>query len=79
MSEQIDNSNMNNDIEINDKMQLTLPAIQLKYAGRVLRAYVKLLGDRAAYRLEESLKVDLSLIKDAFVYIRNPNEELKTI
>jgi hypothetical protein len=48
----MDNSDMNNDIEINDKMQLTLPAIQLKYAGRVFRAYVKLLGDRAAYRVD---------------------------
>ena len=42
-------------------MQLTLPSIQLKNAGRLFRAYVKLLGEKAAYRVEESLKVDLQL------------------
>jgi hypothetical protein len=67
---------VNKDIEINDKMQLTLPDIQLRNAGRVFRAYVKLLGERAACRVEESLKVDLPLT-DALDNIRNPNKELE--
>ena len=66
---------VNKDIEITDKAQLTLPSIQLKYAGRVFRTYVKLLGEKAAYRVEESVKVDLSLIY-AFDYI-SQNRELQ--
>ncbi|MDQ6667513.1 MAG: hypothetical protein M3Y53_04705, partial [Thermoproteota archaeon] len=67
---------VNKDIEITDKMQFTLPDIQLKYAGRVFRAYVKLLGEKAAFRCEESLKVDLALM-DGFDHIRDPNKEVK--
>lgn len=63
---------VNKDIEITDKMQFTLPDIQLKYAGRVFRAYVKLLGEKAAYRCEESLKVDLNLM-DGIHYSRDPD------
>ena len=46
---------LNKDIEIDDNAQLTLPDIQLKYAGRVFRLYVKSLHDKAVYRSEESL------------------------
>jgi hypothetical protein len=67
---------VNKDIEINDKMQFTLPDIQLRYAGRLFRMYVKLLGERAACRAEESLKVDLFLT-DGLDYIRSPNKELE--
>jgi hypothetical protein len=67
---------VNKDVEISDKMQLTLPDIQLIYAGRVFRAYVKLVGERAVYRGEESLKVDLRLT-NAFDSIRDPNRELE--
>ena len=67
---------VNKDIEISDKMQFTLPDIQLKYVGRVFRTYVKVLGDRTVYRGEESLKVDLRF-SDAFDSIRNPNTNLQ--
>jgi hypothetical protein len=67
---------VNKDIEITEKLQFTLPDIQLRYGGRVFREYVKLLGERAVCRAEESLKVDLSLT-DGLDYIRNPNKELE--
>jgi hypothetical protein len=67
---------VNKDIEISDKMQFTLPDIQLKYVGRVFRAYVKLLGEKAAFRCEESLKVDLNLM-DGFHYIRDHDKVLE--
>jgi hypothetical protein len=49
---------LNKDILISDKAQLVLPGIQLKYADRVFRAYVKLIEDKAHYRLEESLTLN---------------------
>jgi hypothetical protein len=66
----------NKDIGVSDKMQLTLPDMQLKYAGRVFRAYVKSLSEKAVFRCEESLKVDSSLV-NAFSYIHNPNKTLE--
>jgi hypothetical protein len=67
---------INKDIKITHKMQLTLPDIQLKYAGRVFRAYVKLMANGAFCRCEESLKVDFSIV-DAFNHIQNPNRVLE--
>lgn len=67
---------LNKDIEINDKMQLSLPCIQLRHVGRVFRAYVKLQNEKAACRVEESLKVDLPLT-DVLDNIRNPNKGLE--
>lgn|GEM_PF-609570 len=52
---------LNKDVEITDKCQIVFPDLQLKYAGRVFRIYVKSLGDRAVARVEESLKIDLPL------------------
>jgi hypothetical protein len=49
---------LNKDIEIDDKAQLTLPGIQLKSACRVFRQYVKSLHDKAVYRSEESLTLN---------------------
>jgi hypothetical protein len=46
---------LNKDVEIQNNCQMTLPDIQLKYAGRVFRLYIKSLHDRAVYRSEESL------------------------
>ena len=59
------------DVGISDKTQITLPDIQLKYAGRIFRLYVKALGEKAVYRAEESLTLNLILDK-AFYKIRNP-------
>lgn len=67
---------LNKDIEINDKMQITLPDIQLKYADRVFRLYVKALGEKAICRGEESLTVNLTLDR-AFDKIRNSYEPFK--
>lgn len=50
---------LNKDVDITHKCQMVLPDLQLKYAGRVFRIYVKSLGDRAVARVEESLKLDL--------------------
>jgi hypothetical protein len=58
-------------VEIIDKMQITLPDIQLKYADRVFRLYVKALGEKAVCRGEESLTLNLILDK-AFYKLRNP-------
>jgi hypothetical protein len=49
---------LNKDITIDDKAQLTLPDIQLKNADRVFRQYVKSLHDKAVYRSEESLTLN---------------------
>lgn len=53
---------LNRDVEIDDKAQLHLPDIQLKYAGHVFRMYVKSLHDRAVYRGEESLTLSVPLV-----------------
>jgi hypothetical protein len=67
---------LNRDVEISDKMQITLPDIQLKYAGRVFRLYVKALGEKAVCRGEESPTLNLTL-DNAFNKIRNPYGPLK--
>ena len=66
---------VNRDVEIDDKMQLTLPDIQLKYADKVFRLYVKSLHDKAVCRGEESLKLNL-LLPEACDSIRNPYKSL---
>jgi len=45
---------MNKDIVVTDMLQLTAINIQLKDADRVFRVYIKSLGDKAVYRVEES-------------------------
>jgi hypothetical protein len=54
---------LNKDVNIQDTCQMTLPDIQLKYADRVFRLYVKSLHDKAIYRSEESLAPSLVLPK----------------
>jgi hypothetical protein len=53
--------------------QLTAINIQLKDADRVFRLYIKSLGDKAVYRVEESLKMRCSLV-DILRTIRSPSE-----
>jgi hypothetical protein len=65
---------LNKDIEISDKAQITLPDIQLKYAQRVFRLYVKSLQGKAVYRAEESLTLHNAPICEALRTIRNPHE-----
>jgi hypothetical protein len=68
---------LNKDVEINDKAQVTLPDIQLKSAARVFRLYIKSLKDRAVCRAEESLKVDL-LLPEALDNIRHPYKSIES-
>jgi hypothetical protein len=67
---------LNKDVEINDKAQVTLPDIQLKTAARVFRIYVKSLKDRAVCRAEESLKQDL-VLPEALDNILHPYRSLE--
>jgi hypothetical protein len=53
---------LNKDVEIQDNCQMTLPAIQLKYAGRIFRLYVKSPHDKAVYRSEESITLNCVLL-----------------
>jgi hypothetical protein len=54
---------LNKDIEINEKAQLYLPDIQLKYADQVFRMYIKSLHDRSVCRVEKSLTLGGPLVQ----------------
>ena len=54
-------------------LQLTANNIQLKHANRVFRLYIKSLGDKAVYRVEESVKMRSGIV-DLLHTIRNPRE-----
>ena len=64
---------LNKDVEIQYNCQMTLPDIQLKYAGRVFRLYVKSLHDKAVYRTEESLTLNRALLSEALDNITHPH------
>jgi hypothetical protein len=64
---------INKDITVTDMLQLSAINIQLKDANRVFRLYIKSLGDKAVYRVEESVKMRSSLV-DALHTIRSPSE-----
>ena len=66
-------SDINKDVTVSDKLQLTAIDIQLKEADRVFRLYIKSLGDKAVYRVEESVKMRCSLV-DVLRTIRSPSE-----
>lgn len=68
---------LNKDITIDEKAQLTLPDIQLKYADMVFRLYVKSLHDKAVYRTEESLTLNHVLLKEALDDIRHPFKSIE--
>ena len=67
---------INKDVEVTDKMQLTLPDIQLTDADQVFRLYIKSQHNKAVYRSEESLTLKSPLI-EAVNKIRNPNQALE--
>lgn len=67
---------LNKDIRIDEKTQLSLPDIQLKTAAGVFRLYIKSLKDRAVCRAEESLKVD-ALLPEALDNIRYPYKSIE--
>jgi hypothetical protein len=70
---------INKDIEISDMTQLSSIDIQLKYADRVFRQYVKSLRDKAVYRCEESLAFKYTPIIEALDQIRNPYKALEAL
>ena len=49
---------LNKDIQIDEKAQITLPGIQLRHADRIFREYVKIINGKAFYRVEESLRLN---------------------
>ena len=57
---------------------MTLPDIQLKYAGRVFRLYIKSLHDKAVCRSEESLTLNRALLPEALENIRYPHRLVET-
>jgi hypothetical protein len=64
---------INKDITVTDMLQLSAINIQLKDADRVFRLYIKSLGDKAVYRVEESVKMRSCLV-DLLHTIRSPSE-----
>ncbi|MGA9841766.1 MAG: hypothetical protein WBP64_01915 [Nitrososphaeraceae archaeon] len=54
---------LNKDVEMDEKAQLYLPDIQLKFADQVFRMYVKALHGRAVCRGEKSLTLNLPLVE----------------
>src|SRR5262249_19086109 len=64
---------INKDIAVADILQLSAINIQLKDAGKVFRLYIKSLGDKAVYRVEESVKMRSYLV-DVLHTIRSPSE-----
>lgn len=57
---------------------MTLQYIQLKYAGRVFRLYIKSLYDKAVYRTEESLTLIRALLPEALDNITHPHRLVET-
>jgi hypothetical protein len=70
---------INNDVEIADKAQVTFPDIQLESADRVFRLYVKSLHDKAVYRCEESLAFNGTPLIEALDQIKNPYKALEAL
>lgn len=67
---------LNKDVEIDDTAQLALPDIQLKFADRVFRLYIKIMKDKAYYRIEESLTLN-QMLPEALDNIRHPYKSLE--
>jgi hypothetical protein len=70
---------INKDIEISDMTQLSSIDIQIKYADRVFRQYVKSLHDKAVYRCEESLAFKYTPLVEVLDQIRKPYKALEAL
>ena len=68
---------LNKDVGYKTTAQMTLPDIQLKYAGRVFRLYIKSLYDKAVYRTEESLTLNRALLPEALDNITHPHRSVE--
>ena len=69
---------LNKDAEIDEKAQLYLPDIQLKFVYQVFRMYVKSLHNSAVYRGEKSLTLSLPLV-DAINSITLPMKAINDL
>ena len=58
---------INKHIAVTDMLQISAPNIQLKEVNRVFRLYIKSLGHKAVYRLEQSVRKRSSIV-DALQY-----------
>lgn len=69
---------VNKDVPMTDKAQVSFPNIQLFTASRVFRAYVKILAGNALYRIEELLQLDkpLKLFESALYPQKEINSKL---
>lgn len=67
---------LNKDIEIDGKAQLTLFDIQLTHMDRVFRQYVKIIEGKAYYRTEESLQLN-EVLPAALDNIKHPYKSLE--
>jgi hypothetical protein len=67
---------LNKDVEIDSTAQLTFPDIQLKFADRVFRLYVKVIKGKAYFRGEESLTLN-QILPEALDNIRHPYKSLE--
>lgn len=61
---------MNKDVEVSRVAQITLPDLQIPFADKALRAYVKPMGNDIFYRVEWSL-VPNKPVKQSLETIRN--------
>lgn len=69
---------INWDVPITDKAQVTMSDIQLSYLGRVFRTYVKNMAGKAVYRVEEAVEEKRNtLLVEAISNLRNPNKDLE--
>lgn len=68
-------ADLNKDIPIDEKMQLSLPQMQLTSSMGVFRMYVKPLGDKAYWRVERSVSPRLS-IQQTIDNMLNPSNSL---
>ena len=69
---------LNKDVEIDEKAQLYLPNIQLKFVFQVFRMYVKSLHNKAVYRGEKLLTLNLPLV-DAINSITLPMKAINDL
>jgi hypothetical protein len=69
---------LNKDMEIDDKAQITLPDTQLRQADRIFRQYVKIIKGKAFCRAEESLKLN-EVLPEALDNIRYPFKSIERL
>lgn len=67
---------INKDVELDFKEELTLPDLQIEYIGKIFRMYIKHLENKSIYRIEES-RIASKPILPALTNIFNPQKEIE--